>query len=1555
MSINRARTVRTVLKAVETVQPKLGKKYSGLFKVFCTSVAEQLRAPFLERHGAEAVPGRIRGTFDWIQKRPNDEILVQIVSNGDARCLVQTCMEDQAFIVDTVRLLVQAYGARVETGFNVVLKIKRGAKGVLTKIGEEGAPLESVLQLEIEGLDPADFDVFSKRLEGNLRLSRGMVEDFGEMTSVLQELAASFTEIGRANTAKAEQHHETAAFLEWLLSDNFVFMGLDSPDRQLGFERKALHEILPATGERTWSKGAWSGLPIRVRKSAQESPVHRSGRIDEVMVRFPGKAGQEDQSYLIRGMFTFRAVSQPSRHVPVLRKALRNLLTKDPARPSSWRYKGMANVFDSLPTEFLFTASLKQIGEIIDRVLDAEAEQESRVHFVQNEHGEVSFVLAAIPKSQYSDNLCSEMQRLLTRTTGATYVDQGLFVGRYDTVLAHFFLTGSMRLGRKTLSDLENRLVGMATPWDRRLHSEMVEQLGEVLADALWEQYKDAFEGLYLQRISPSRAFGDILYLEQLSDDRPLVADLFMDDLGRANLRLYQIGDVLLTDILPVLGNFGLVVQNQFADSVRPSGGDALTIDTFRLLCEDSQALMGCRENLLRGIEAVFAGKIQSDGLNRLVVGANLAWQQADLFRAYLGYNRQLGRAFTPERTVEILLNQSGLVRALWTLFDVRFDPDAGKGRRRRMDASFAVVTKGLNEINDRDEDRLFRSLADLIQGTLRTNFYRKDRVAHYISFKVDHSLIPDMPEPLLKVEVYVHHAEMEGVHLRGGKVARGGLRWSDREDFRTEIMGLVTTQMVKNVLIVPTGSKGGFRMKHHVADRGERRAKADELYTFLIRGLLDVTDNMVGGQVVQAKNVVAHDTMDPYLVVAADKGTAHLSDTANGISEEYGFWLGDAFASGGSNGYDHKKVGITARGGWQCVRRHFAEMGLDPKNESFTVMGIGDMGGDVFGNGLIEYSTAKLVGAFNHMHIFLDPEPDPRKSFEERMRLFKACKGWDAYNQNLLSKGGGIFERRAKSIPLSPEVKKMLGVLKDELAPEVVIRLLLRLPVDLFWNGGIGTYIKATWESHRDADDSSNDLLRVNANELRCRSVGEGGNLGFTHAARIEYALGGGRINTDAVDNSGGVDMSDHEVNLKILLSGPVKSGDLDTKSRNKLIEKLTGKIADQVLVNNHCHSRQLSLDQIRSVRNPFPFARAIQWVSEQSGSSLATLGLPDADTLAKRVEMRQGLTRPELAVLGAHVKLLGAQMLEEADPSLIPGHEELLMGYFVPEIRKKYGALIPQHMLADNIKMMVALNSMVEDVGAVPLPLLMDLCDRPMVDILGAWFRLSEALGFDALRDSIGNAKAPLETRYQSWVLATDAMFGLLATSLAPGEPLPTDEQVAMTLEVLAKLPRRRGRVDRSRLEAVSNSMSQKGLSPNLSNRVANWADLTIAREIAMLRVEMGDTVRDAIVRYLAIGNASGLLPAVHRIERRRAAGQWDQLAVGILRSRYISLLRELVRRTPLDSELKLGVDRASFRLGRGALSSIGKTVELIVGESASVGALLVAEERIRAAVLR
>ena len=1554
MAIDRARTVRNVLKAAEAVKPKIAKKDVGLFENFCAGVAEQLRAPFLERHGESGVPGCIRGTFDWIRDREPGAILVQVLPNGESRCLVQTCMRDQPFIVDTVRLLVQAYGARVETGFNAVLRIERSKAGKVHEIGGAESGLESVLQLEVEGLDPADHDAFTQRLENNLCLARAMVRDFSKIVGVLEDLSDRFEALARSESEESERYRETAAFISWLLSDNFVLMGLVSEEGQYGFQREALRLIWPEVEQKDFAPGAWSDLPIRVRKSTQESPVHRSGRIDEVSIRVPGASG-ESQSVLIRGMFTFRAVSQPSRQVPVLRKVLNTILDSDLSLPGSWRYKGMANVFDTLPTEFLFTASLQQIEEIIDRVLDAEAEQEVRAHMVQNADGEVNFVLAAMPKTQFSDALRSDMQKLLTHTTGATYVDNGLFVGRYDTVLTHFFLTGSVRLKQEALDALHERLIKMGTPWHRRLHSVICQNDDEALADALTDRYQEAFEPLYIQRVSPERSRGDIAYLETLSAERPLAADLFEDESGRINLRLYQIGDVRLTDILPVLDNFGLVVQNQFADAVKPSCGSHYTIDTFRILTDDHAGLLERREDLIEGVEAVFSGQVENDGLNKLIVGAGLSWAETDLFRAYIGYNRQLGRAFTNAHTLEILLAHPALVKQLSEFFGARFDPCQKSGRKKRVDGCLREIEAGLRDIRDRDEDMLFRNLNDLMNATMRTNFFREDRIAHYISFKVDHDLIPDIPEPKLKYEIYVHHAEMEGVHLRGGKVARGGIRWSDREDFRTEVLGLVSTQMVKNVLIVPTGSKGGFRMKRHIPDRNERRAKADELYTFLIRGLLDLTDNIVGEKVVSPPGVVPVDGKDPYLVVAADKGTAHLSDTANGLSRAYGFWLDDAFASGGSNGYDHKKVGITARGGWQCVRRHFSEMGLEPNKETFTVMGVGDMGGDVFGNGLIEYPTIKLLGAFNHRHIFLDPDPDPAVSYEERMRLFKECGGWDAYNQKLLSKGGGIFERRAKSIPLSPEVKKMLGVLKDELEPEVVIRLLLRLPVDLLWNGGIGTYVKASWEGHRDADDSGNDLLRVNANELRCRSVGEGGNLGFTHAARIEYALSGGRINNDAVDNSGGVDMSDHEVNLKILLTGPVKDGRLSEKKRNKLIEKLTEQIAQQVLMNNHSHSRQLSLDQIRSARNPFPFSRAIQWVSEETGLSLDALGLPDPDTIAKRAELRTGLTRPELAVLGAYVKLRGQQLLDQADPALIPGSDERLMGYFVPEIRKNYGPEIPQHMLADNIKMMSALNEMVEDVGAVPLPLLMDLSDRPMVDIIGAWFRCSQAVGFDALRDSIGNAKAPLETRYQAWVLATDSIFGMLATALGPGQNLPTDEDVAMTLEVLSNLPRRRGRADRTRIEDISNSMSQKGLSATLSSRVANLVDLTIAREIAMIRVEMGDSVRDAIVRYLAIGNASGLLPAIHRIERRRGVGQWDQLAIGILRSRYVSLLRELVLRTPLDSELKLGVDRAIFRLGRGALSSIGKTVDLIVGEGASVGALLVAEERIRAAVLR
>ncbi|MDP6935029.1 MAG: NAD-glutamate dehydrogenase, partial [Myxococcota bacterium] len=509
-------------------------------------------------------------------------------------------------------------------------------------------------------------------------------------------------------------------------------------------------------------------------------------------------------------------------------------------------------------------------------------------------------------------------------------------------------------------------------------------------------------------------------------------------------------------------------------------------------------------------------------------------------------------------------------VALLWRWFQDRFDPHLTGNRERAAQLSRDRLDDELRAITDHDQDIAFRTLTNLVESTLRTNFYQSRRPYHYLSFKIDCGQVTTMPLPRMQYEIYVHHREVEGVHLRGGPIARGGIRWSDRADYRQEILGLVTTQMVKNVLIVPEGAKGGFYVKHAHPDPRGRRAQADALYQVFIQGLLDLTDDIRDEQVMPPPETVRYDGHDPYLVVAADKGTAHLSDTANGLARTHGFWLDDAFASGGSNGYDHKEVGITARGAWQAARVHFLEMGHDPDADEFTAMGIGDPSGDVFGNGVLETRKMRLLAAFNHLHVFLDPGPDTEVAYNERQRLFRECKGWDHYDTALISEGGGVFSRRAKSIPLTPQLQQLLGVLGDEIEVDAAIRLLLRMNVDLFWNGGIGTYVKASTETHPEALDPPNDTIRINADELRCRIVAEGGNLGFTQAGRVEYALGGGRINTDAIDNSGGVDMSDHEVNLKILLAQEVGARRLKGDARDALIRKFTDEIAHQVLANN-------------------------------------------------------------------------------------------------------------------------------------------------------------------------------------------------------------------------------------------------------------------------------------------------------------------------------------------------------------------------------------------------
>jgi len=1525
---------------------------TGIFAEFMKAVEPQLRTPFIQRHSDSGLIPEFERVFDIVSKRKKGQIILSVEQLEEEHYILCTCMTDQSFIVDTIRLLVESFGGHWEAGFNAVLRVDRGKNGDIVGVGADDAPLESVVQIEIENISEDQLPDFEATLRRNLALARSMVCDFEEMTSELERAAECFNVSSARDADNSERYREAAGFIEWLLADNFVFMGLISSQGKFGFEASSFEEYWGAEPKSVWPDAAWGDFPIRVRKSHKASPVHRNGQIDEIRIMVPGPNG--DSEFLIRGMFTYRAITQPTRHVPILRSLLSTILEEDHSLPGSWRYKGIANAFDSLPTEFLFTGSRALVERVISRVLDAESERQVRVHFSMVENESKGFVLAAMPKCQYSDGIIQVMEQEISRLTGATYIDQGVFVGRYGTVLVHFFLTGIEGLTPDSEEELRGAIIDLATPWARRFEQEIAAEHGPELADQLHTRYRTAFDTLFMQRIDPARAARDILLLEQVTDERALIADLYLDSQERVNLRLFQANNAMLSQLLPVLGNFGLVVQDQFSDFVKPMGGPDLTIDTFRLADVSASMLEGKYE-VINAIEAVFAGVVEDDPVNALVLGVGLPWREVDLLRAMLGYSRQLGLNYTKQRAVGIMLNYPEIVGNLVRLFHAKFDPDLTGKREKAVSEASKSIVEALKEVSNHDEDRLLRGIFEQMLAALRTNFYSTELSEHYISFKVDHYKLPSQVKSGLRYEIYVHHAEVEGCHLRGGKVARGGIRWSDRGDFRTEVMGLVRTQMVKNVLIVPVGAKGGFRLKNPSSDFGERRAQADSRYQIFIRGLLDLTDNYVGGKMVSPSRVVSHDGPDPYLVVAADKGTAHLSDTANKLSQQYGHWLGDAFASGGSHGYDHKIVGITARGGWECVNRHFAEMGINPKTDTFTCVGVGDTGGDVFGNGVIEYKTMKLIGAFNHKHIFIDPDPDPAVSYKERKRLFKACKGWDHYKEELISEGGGVFDRKAKSIHLSEQMKRILGVLKDELPPDTVIRLLIRAQVDLFWNGGIGTYVKASWESHRDADDATNNNLRVNGNELRCRTVGEGGNLGFTHAGRVEFASNGGRINNDAVDNSGGVDMSDHEVNLKILLADQVAKGKLSTEERNQLIYELTGEITDQVLENNNVHSRQISLDQVRSSKNPFPFARAIQWVTDQGGFSPARLGLPDTDAIAKRAVVEQGLTRPELAVLGAHVKLEAAKLLDGEDPKVIPGMDDLIQAYFPPRVQEMYGPEIKEHMLATEIGFTVALNGMVVDAGAAALPCLMDLTSRSVLEVLTCWYRIFNALDFGSLRASIFTSSAPLETQYQAWAQVVDGILGLMAVALGPGQEPVSVDQMTNCLENLTNLKRRRGLADKARFSEKSDFLVRSGLSRSLSERVAAVSDLTTAMETSRIRSERDESVRDSIVRYLSIGNASGLLPAIYRIESQRVSGQWEQLAVSILRSRYLGLMRTLVESTEMERDLKLGVDRASFRLSRGPMEGVRKVVDGIVGEGATVGALLVAEERIRAMVLK
>ncbi|HTE41565.1 MAG TPA: NAD-glutamate dehydrogenase, partial [Steroidobacteraceae bacterium] len=1128
--------------------------------------------------------------------------------------IVDVVADDMPFLVDSVAIVFASQGLTVHLTVHPVLHAMRDRTGRLTGVageGKAGRP-ESWQHIEIDRLpDTASCDALEARLR---KVLSDVQKAFGDWQPMRDQARAIAKEL-RALPVKRDiaDLNESADLLDWLADNHFTFLGYrefklvrgpDSdlleplPETSLGILRSRSHAPHSVELTGTLRSQARAPEPVFVTKANTLSTVHRGTYLDYIGAkRFDAKGNVIGERRFL-GLFTSSAYQTSPREIPLLRAKIAHLIERFGIASSSHDGKAVAHVLDTYPRDELFQASAEDLMESARGIVNLYERAQVRVFIRRDRFQRYYSCLLFVPRDRYNTQVRQRIEAIVLEGLNGTAVESQISLS--DSALARVHLLVRSRIGDRmpvTTAELEKRITAAVRTWFDSLRDALIAQYGEPKGLALARQFAAAFPAAYQADTTMSDAVVDIAQLQPLFAAGDGIELRLLIGEGTAwRLRVLRSGiPVALSDALPLLENLGLRVLTERPYRISIGGERAVWIQDFELDVTNARRPAGAAVTPARIAEifreaylAIDNGQAENDGFNRLVLGAGLPWRSVSVLRAYARYLLQTGLPFSQRYMEATLLNHAEIAAELWRLFEQRFEPSLSQPTRN---AGVAAIEKriraGLDRVQAQDEDRILRAYLTAISVSLRTNFYQIDDASHQkstISIKIDSQRIPDLPLPKPLVEIFVYSPRVEGIHLRMGRVARGGLRWSDRrEDFRTEVLGLMKAQNVKNTVIVPMGAKGGFVPKRLVAGMSsdERQLEGVACYRMFIGALLDITDNSVGGKVVPPKQVVRHDSDDPYLVVAADKGTATFSDIANAVAADYNFWLGDAFASGGSAGYDHKKMAITARGGWECVKRHFREIGVDTQAQDFTVVGVGDMSGDVFGNGMLRSPHIRLLAAFDHRHLFLDPNPDAAASFTERERLFLLPRSsWEDYSAKLISAGGGVFPRSLKSIKLTPAVKSMLGVADDSLPPQALMRAILSMPVDLFWNGGIGTYVKASSESHAQVGDRANDSLRVDGRELRCKVVGEGGNLGFTQRGRIEYAMRGGRVNTDFIDNSAGVDCSDHEVNIKILLNGAVERG-LKTADRNKLLARMTDEVGALVLRDNFLQSQAISMMQ--------------------------------------------------------------------------------------------------------------------------------------------------------------------------------------------------------------------------------------------------------------------------------------------------------------------------------------------------------------------------------------
>ncbi|HUP45977.1 MAG TPA: NAD-glutamate dehydrogenase [Thermoanaerobaculia bacterium] len=1460
--------------------------------------------------------------------------------------VIEIVNDDMPFLVDSVAAEMSRRDRKIHLMLHPILRVRRDAKGRRLEMTDTRAKatdiaVESYMHLEIDQeTDAGELESIQKSIENILNQVRLAVKDWAVMRERMRALLAEL-EPGEDLPMPPEEVEEAKEFLRWLDDGHFVFLGF----RRYGFETKDGKDYLPPDPSsslgilrrmrpeserrgaeplsREFSEYARKKDLLIISKANTRSVVHRAVPMDRIGIKRYNAAGDLIGEDRFLGLFTSAAYSRSVREIPMLRLKANRTFDRSGLDPHSHNGKALLDILETFPRDEFFQITDSDLFDIARGILLLQDRQRVALFARRDLFERFVSAYVFVPRDRYTVEF-KERARIILEEA---------FDGReaevYDHVSANTSLARGLFIIRTTpgkiaqpdLRRVEAYLAEAARTWSDQLLDALVQSLGEDAGIETHRRYRKAFPLAYQEAFNAAATLYDLNHIEDVLKTDRLVVDLYRhrSEQRQFHVKIVHSGaPVPLSELMPRLENMGVRVQSEVPHEIQPEGAaHPVRIRDFTLDPQGMQDdLRAVKEKFQEAFVRVWRREAENDGFNRLVLAAELEWHEILILRTYAKYMRQIGLNLSEAYIQQTLANNPSIARQIIQLFNTHFDPQLGppamhgvaadapdlSGRHLAAMAVRSQIQIALDNVANPDEDRILRLYVTLIEATLRTNHFQRDAGGErkpYVSFKLDSHSIRELPLPRPMFEIFVYAPFMEGVHLRAGKVARGGIRWSDRrEDFRTEILGLMKAQNVKNVVIVPMGSKGGFVVKNPSPDRETFQHEGVESYKTLLRGMLDITDNLRGDEVLPPPDVVRRDPDDPYLVVAADKGTATFSDIANSVSAEYGFWLGDAFASGGSAGYDHKKMGITARGGWEAVKRHFRELGIDTQSQDFSVVGIGDMSGDVFGNAMLLSPHIKLIGAFNHSHIFIDPSPDPRTSYNERRRLFDMRLNWNGYNQQLLSKGGAVYGRSAKTITLSAEAQRLFELPHKTVTPAELIRATLRAPADLLWLGGIGTYVKSSDEEHAAAHDRANEAVRVNANELRVRVVGEGANLGFTQRARIEFNLLGGKINTDAIDNSAGVDTSDHEVNIKILLYDAMERGELQggIEERNRILAAMTEEVAALVLRDNYEQTQAISITNTLGQSLLDIQARAMRAMEKGGKLDRAVEYLPDDETIADRHAAHLGLTRPEIAVLLAYSKIaLYADLLASDLPD-----DQLLVGdlllYFPEALRHRFPQAIGRHRLHREIIATYVTNNVINRLRPTFVWQMTDETGRPAADVARAftiirdtfelrkvWHAIEEldnkvpaALQVEMLI-SVGN----LLERALRWILKSN--YEKLDITAYVNEFRPRINAIEQRLDqILPPLVLEGVRARETRL-------IDAGIPQDLADRIAALDVMTSAMDIVRIshseEAQEGTGVEEVARVYFGIGARFGL-------DRLRAAGAaiaadtpWQKAAVAAL----------------------------------------------------------------------